>query len=37
MRTASMMTRKSRVDIEIYYDDGAVVLGAEGSRDAEDA
>ena len=25
------------MDIEIYYDDGAVVLGAEGSRDAEDA
>ena len=46
--TASMMTKKSRVDIEIYYDDsvvvldpetfaGNVVLGAEGSRGAEDA
>ena len=45
--TASMMTRKSRVDIEINCGDGAVVvgpttsagavvLGVEGSRGAED-
>ena len=27
VRTASMMARKSRVDIEIYYGGGAVVLG----------
>ena len=43
-----MMTKKSRVDIEIYYGGGAVVLGpatsagavvlgVEGSRGAEDA
>ena len=48
VRTASMMTRKSRVDIEIYCrggvvvlgpttSAGAVVLGAEGSGGAEDA
>ena len=27
VQTASMMTKKSRVDIEIYCCDGAVVLG----------
>ena len=43
-----MMTRKSRVEIEIYYDGGAVglglttsarvaVLGADGSEGGEDA
>ena len=48
MRTASMRTMKSRVDIEIYYDGGAlvlgpttsagaVVLGAKGFAGAEDA
>ena len=48
MRTASTRTRKSRVDIEIYYgrgfvvlgpatSAGAVVLGAEGSRGTEGA
>ena len=48
VRTTSMMARKSRVDIEICCDGsvvmlglttsvGAVVLGAEGSRGAEDA
>ena len=46
--TASMMTKKSRVDIEIYYGGGVmvlgsktfagdVVLGGEGSGGAEDA
>ena len=48
VRTASMMTRKSRVDIEIYCYGGAMVLGlttyagavvsgVEGSRGAEGA
>ena len=48
VQTASMMARKSRVDIEICYDGGvvmlgpatsagAVVLGAEGFGGAEDA
>ena len=48
VRTASMMARKSRVDIEICYDNGAVVhgpatsvgavvLGVEGPRGIEDA
>ena len=48
VRTASMMTRKSRVDIEIYCGDGvvvlgpatsagAVVLGVEGFGGADDA
>ena len=48
VQTASMMTRKSQADIEICCDGcammldpttfvGAVVLGAEGSRGAEDA
>ena len=47
VRTASMMARKSRADIEICCDGGAVmlglatfvgakVLGVEGSRGAED-
>ena len=47
MRTASMMARKSRVDIEICYGGGAVVLdlatfvgavvlGVEGPRGTED-
>ena len=47
-RTASMMVRKSRLDIVIYYRGGAevlrpaisigaVVLGPEGSGGAEDA
>ena len=47
VRTASMRTKKSRVDIEIYCDGGvlmlgpttsagAMVLGAEGSGGAED-
>ena len=47
VRTTSMRTRKSRVDIEIYYSCGAVVLdpttyvgamvlGAEGSEGAVD-
>ena len=48
VRIASMRTRKSQVDIEIYCGGGAVVLGpatfagavvlgAEGSRGAKDA
>ena len=48
MQTESMLTRKSRVNIEIYYGGGVVVLGsatstrvvvlgAEGSGGAEDA
>ena len=48
VRTTSMMARKSRVDIEICCDNGAVmlglatsvgavVLGAEGFGGAEDA
>ena len=48
VQTSSMMARKSRVDTEISCDGcammlglatsvGAVVLGAEGSRGAEDA
>ena len=48
VRTTSMMSRKSRVDIEIYRGGGAVVhglatsagvvvLGTEGSGGAEDA
>ena len=48
VRTASMMARKSRVDLEICYDGGAmmlglatsigaVVLGVEGSAGVEDA
>ena len=48
VRTASMIARKSQVDIEIYYSGGAVVLspatsagavvlGVEGSRGAEEA
>ena len=32
--TASMMTRKSRVDIEIYCDDCVVVLGLATSAGA---
>ena len=48
VRTTSMRTKKSRVDIEIYYGGGAVVLGpttsigamvlgADGSGGSEDA
>ena len=34
VRIVSMMTRKSRVDIEIYYGGGAVVLGPATSTEA---
>ena len=48
VRTASMMTKKSQMDIEIYYGDGdvvlspatskrAFVLGVEGFGGTEDA